>query len=466
MKKLLVIQVAGLGYDLLVKQAGGTDWAGLRWQAAESVFPAVTCPVQASFRTAAAPAEHGMVSNGIWSRALRRPSFWEQSSGLVEGPRIWERRKPFGVPPSGGALMGPAETEDRVNAGLQTRASGGTSVGLLFWQQSLGEDADVLLSPAPIHKHHGGMIDDVYSRPAGLYQELCRRIGRRFKLMSYWGPLASAKSSRWIAAATAEVMRMGLAPDLLLTYLPHLDYALLRHGPSSPKIQGEMSEIYKLLADLTAAADAAGYDVLAFGDYAFADVTRPVFPNRALLDAGLMTARDVRGHLYPDFHTSRAFAVVDHEVAHVYVRHSADVPAVADCLRQTDGVAEVCTGEALAELGIAHANCGEVVLVAGKGAWFAYPWWTDKRQQPDYATHVDIHNKPGFDPCELFFGWPPPFAVSTDATKVRGSHGRVGPGRSIAWAATCALNPEADSLLALAAAVQHRLSQPLLEARM
>jgi len=297
----------------------------------------------------------------------------------------------------------------------------------------------------------------VYSRPAGLYPELCRRLGRRFKLMSYWGPLASAKSSRWIAAATAEVMRMDLAPDLLLTYLPHLDYALLRHGPSSPKIKEETSEIYKLLADLAAAAGASGYDILVFGDYAFADVARPVYPNRALRDAGLMAARDVRGHLYPDFHTSRAFAVVDHEVAHVYVRHPSDVLAVADCLRQVDGVAEVYTGEALTSLGIAHANCGDAVVVADEGAWLAYPWWTDKQQQPDYATHVDIHQKPGFDPCELFFGWPPPFAVSTDATKVRGSHGRIGPGRQIAWAASCDLAPEADSLLALAAAVKRRL---------
>jgi predicted AlkP superfamily pyrophosphatase or phosphodiesterase len=427
-RKLLVVQVAGLGHEFLVRQAGGAEWGELRWRPAESVFPAVTCPVQASVRTAAAPAVHGMVFNGVWSRALRRPMFWEQSSALVDGPRIWD--------------------------GLR---AAGKRLGLLFWQQSLGEDADVLLSPAPIHKHHGGMIQDVYSRPAGLYAEVCRRVGRRFDLMSYWGPLASRKSSEWIAAATAEVMRIpDLAPDLLLTYLPHLDYALLRHGPSSAKAARAFAELIPLLELLLRTAEATGYEVLVFGDYAFGDVTRPVFPNRRLREAGLLAVRDVHGRLYPDFHYARAFAVVDHEVAHVYVRDAADVSAVADALREMEGVERVYAGEGRAAVGLAHPNAGEVVLVAAEGGWFAYPWWHGKRQQPDYASHVDIHQKPGFDPCELFFGWPP-MSVRTDARRVRGSHGRVGPGRAVAWAATFDLEPPPASLLDLAAAVKRRL---------
>jgi predicted AlkP superfamily pyrophosphatase or phosphodiesterase len=441
--KLLIIQVAGLGHDLLAEYAGGADWAGLPWRAAESVFPALTCPVQASFRTAAPPSQHGMMFNGVYLRPLRRPSFWEQSSALVAGPRIWERRRDEKTPSPQPSPQG----------------RGDKSVGLLFWQQSLGEDADILLSPAPIHKHHGGMIEDVYSQPPGLYDELCRRIGRRFKLMSYWGPLASAKSSRWIAAAVAEVMRMDIAPDLLLTYLPHLDYPLLKHGPSGKKVPAALSELRDLLRTLLAAAEGAGYDVLVFGDYAFADVTRPVYPNRALHEAGLLVTRDVRGMLYSDYHASRALAVADHEVAHVYVSDRSDLSDASDALRGLDGVAEVLTDEALAEAGVAHPNAGEAVLVADEGAWFAYPWWAEKRQRPDYATHVDIHNKPGFDPCELFFGWPPPFAVSTDATKVGGSHGRVGPHRRIAYAATCDLPLERESLLGLAGAVQQHLSE-------
>jgi len=431
-KRLLVIQVAGLGYDFFLRQNGGEAWEGLRFRPAASVFPALTCPVQASFRTAAPPSSHGMVFNGIWSRELRRPMFWEQSSGLVTGPRIWD--------------------------GLR---EAGRRVGLLFWQQALGEDVDVLLSPAPIHKHHGGMIEDVYSRPPGLYGELIRRVGKALKLMSYWGPLASAKSSQWIAAATAEIMAtQELAPDLLLTYLPHLDYALLRHGPSGKKVPGTFFVVMQLLGSLRVAAQGAGYEVLVLGDYAFADVSKPVFPNRLLRERGLMATRSVRGALYPDFHYSRAFAVVDHEVAHVYVRDPADVPGVAKAFLEMDGVAEVLTGKAIADAGIGHANSGEIVLVAAEGCWFAYPWWTERRERPDYATHVDIHSKPGFDPCELFFGWPPPFAISTDATRVKGSHGRVGKGREVAWAATFDIGAAPGDLIGLAKAVQSVMRNP------
>ena len=427
--RLLIIQVAGLGHGFLVAQAGGPEWQGLRFRPAESVFPALTCPVQASFRTASPPSAHGMVFNGYYSRSLRRPAFWEQSSGLVAGPRIWD----------------------------EARGSGRTA-GLLFWQQSLGEAVDVLLSPAPIHKHHGGMIDAVYSRPAGLYGELCRRVGRRFKLMSYWGPLASAKSSQWIAAATAELMAMGdAAPDLLLAYLPHLDYALLRHGPSSPQAARAFAELEPLLGLVLGSAAESGYEVIIFGDYAFADASKPVYPNRALRASGLFTPRDVGGRLYPDFHASRAFAVVDHEVAHVYLRDPADRSAVADALAALDGVAEVIAqGEH-----VAHPNSGDLVLVAEPAAWFAYSWWDEPREQPDFASHVDIHNKPGFDPCELFFGWPPPFAVSTDATKVGGSHGRVGPGREVAWASTLDLASEPRSLIGLAGIVRSLLKEDI-----
>jgi len=157
-KKLLIVQVAALGYDL-VRSHHGLSWEGLEVRAADSIFPALTCPVQASFRTASTPAVHGMVANGIFDRHLMKPMFWEQSARLVQGPRIWQNFRQVGK-----------------------------QVAMLFWQQSLGEDVDILLSPAPIHKHHGGMIQDCYAKPDGLYASLCRQIGRPFDLMHYWGP--------------------------------------------------------------------------------------------------------------------------------------------------------------------------------------------------------------------------------------------------------------------------------------
>ncbi len=427
MKKLLVIDAAALAFDPQIE--------GLTFRPMQSVFPAVTCTAQATFRTGQPPARHGMVGNGIYARHLHRVMFWEQSAGLVAGGRIWD--------------------------GFRKR---GGAVGLLFWQQSLGEAADVVLSPAPIHKHHGGMIQDCYSQPPSLYEHLCRAVGRRFNLMHYWGPLASAKAGDWIAAATAAVLADGSGPDLLLTYLPTLDYDLQRYGPGHPKAAKATARLRRQLLHLVENARESGYEVLIFGDYAIAPTPGgAVFPNRALRRAGLMTVRTVAGREYADLHASRAFAVVDHEIAHVYVRDEADVPQVAAVLRELPGIGEVLDRAAMAPVGLDHPDSGEIVLVAAEGRWLAYPWWEARRRAPDYATHVDIHNKPGYDPCELFFDWRA--GISEDTGRIRGSHGRVGEGREVVWAGTIDFPATPRDLVELAGLVRQWLDESVSSGR-
>lgn len=417
-KKLLVIDVAALSH--------GFEIEGLRSQTIHSVFPAVTCTVQASFRTASLPEKHGMVANGIFFRPLNRPLFWEQSARLVSGARIWENFRKTGK-----------------------------RVAMLFWQQSLGEDVDIILSPAPIHRHGGGIIQGCYSQPTRLYQYLCRRIGRPFKLRQYWGPLASWKVGEWIVDATLAVLEEpDMAPDLCFTYLPTIDYALQRENPDNGPGAGLAREKLKSqLSRLVRGAQARAYDTLIFGDYHIVPVRDAVLPNLALRQAGLMNVRVVKGMIYPDFHTSKAFAVADHEIAHVYVPCAGDAPAVEKVLKNMDGTDTVLDRKAQAAMGLNHANSGEFVLIAEQGKWLAYPWWLKRSDAPEYAGHVDIHNKPGYDPCELFFGWPPG-TVTQDKTKIQGSHGQVGNGREVTWAASFSVPNQPADLVELAAAVQ------------
>jgi predicted AlkP superfamily pyrophosphatase or phosphodiesterase len=404
-KKLLVLQVAALGFEFLSGHYGNRR-DDLLFKPIDAVFPAVTCTAQASMRTAAAPSAHGMIANGLYHRALRKPLFWEQAAAQVEGRRWWDG----------------------------FRDDGGT-VGMLFWQQSLGERADVVLSPAPIHKHHGGMIQDCYSLPRGLYDRLRATLKRPFNLHRYWGPMASEASSQWIAEAVAALVRDGDAPDVCLAYLPGLDYNLQRYGPDDKRSARSLGRVLAQIDLVTRAAAEAGYAMLIFGDYAIAPCPGgAVFPNRALHAAGLMDVREVKGRAYPDLYASRAFAVVDHEVGHVYIHSAGDIDAARRALAAVDGIERVLDRDDRKAWGVDHPNAGELVIVASEGHWLAYPWWTDPRREPDYARHVDIHNKPGFDPCELFFGWPP-MSVSRDTTRIRGSHGRTGPGREVAWAA-------------------------------
>lgn len=390
-KRLLVVQVAGLGWNLARGHGMRRIAHALELQPMSPCFPAVTCTAQAVFRTALPPAAAGMVCNGRFDRASCRVEFWGQSARLVRGRRVWER----------------------------FRAAGGR-VGMLFWQQSLGEEVDMVLSPAPVHKHHGGMIQDCYGLPADLYARLCRRLGRRFDLKSYWGPLASGRSSRWITDAVCALLSAPEeTPDVLLAYLPHLDYVLQRQGPQGPGVPAALRETAEMLERLAAAALADRREVLVWGDYAITAARTALFPNRRLREEGLFRARQVGRRTYPDLYASRAFVLADHQIAHVYARSPADAQAARAALACLDGIAEITTPDPATD-----RESGDLVLTAAPGYWFAYPWWTEPREAPDYARHVDIHNKIGFDPCELFWGWPPP-GVSLDPSRVRGTHGRA-----------------------------------------
>lgn len=395
MKKLLIVQVAGLGHNFATQQ-GCTAVADLPLRAMRSIFPALTCTAQATIRTGLAPAAHGMVANGFYEAVHRRPRFWEQSARLVAGARLWE--------------------------GFRQR--GGT-VGVTFFQQSLGEDVEWLLSPAPIHTHGGGMIMGCYSKPESLFPKMRAATGRAFHLWQYWGPLASPKSSAWIAAAIADALAWPDAPDLLLTYLPGLDYDLQRYGPNHPKSAAAMRAVRQQIEQLLQAARLNGYEAIIYGDYSITPVTHgAIHPNRALRKAGLFKLRQVRHMTYPDFYQSRAFAVVDHQVALVTCGAPADIAPTCALLESLDGVDQVLDRQAQAAVGVAHEHAGDLLLVAKPGAWFAWPWWDNQREAPDYATHVDIHNKPGFDPCELFFGRTP-FSTCQDASRIKGTHGRA-----------------------------------------
>ena len=301
------------------------------------------------------------------------------------------------------------------------------------------------------------MIQDCYCRPVGLYDTLRGRVGRDFDLKHYWGPLASHRSSAWIADATVALLSdPELAPDLCLTYLPVLDYDLQRFGTSHHRSRRALEHLLDQLRKLRVCATQHGYEILVFGDYALGEVTEPpALPNLELRKHGLLSVRSVRGMTYPDLYTSRAFAMADHEIGHLFVRDESELENLRGMMEALPGVGEVLDRGEQAERGVGHGNTGDLVLVAEPGSWIAYPWWEDNREAPDYAGHVDIHSKPGYDPCELFWGWPPG-TVSRSPARVRGTHGRVGEGRQVAWASTC-IEGGAQSLVEIAEAVERWL---------
>ena len=363
--KRLTVMAAGLGYGLLERN-GMTEIAGLKFMPKASVFPAVTCVAQASLRTGLSPAEHGMISNGYWSEALRKPVFWEQSCRLVKGERVWSQKS-----------------------------------GVFFFQQSLGEDVELVVSPAPIHKHGGGMIMSCYTKPTGMADVLQKLCGK-FPLWRYWGPLASPKVGRTCISYFEEMTNVRDVDEAYL-YLPTLDYAAQKYGPDSSAAKSALKEFRRQLERLADIAMRRGCELKVTGDYEITEVTaEPVLPNVILRREGFFKTRTVGGMSYPDFYQSTAFAMCDHEVC---ILVGPEREQAAEIL--------LATGDYDNQT-IKQSN-NQTIILAKQGSWCGYEWWTDRREAPDFASHVDIHNKPGYDPKELFF---------FNRGVVKGTHGR------------------------------------------
>ncbi|MCX7914881.1 MAG: alkaline phosphatase family protein [Verrucomicrobiae bacterium] len=389
-KPVLLLNVVGLSPRHLERGEDVPRLAALaqegQWRPMRPTFPAVTCSVQASLLSGFPPEIHGIVANGYFDRKTYEVKFWEQPDALVQAPRIWDWLK----------------ARDRA-----------CKTAVLFWQNSMFIDSDVVVTPRPLHLE-SGLVQWCYSKPAGFYEEVAAKVGP-FKLQHYWGPLAGLQSSEWIAACaryTWEKKR----PDFMAVYLPHLDYAAQKYGPESSQARQALREVDRVAGRLLE-LDAVRVVV---SEYSLTPVRRVIYPNRLLRRAGLLRVREIAGKEYLDFELSDAFAMVDHQVAHVFCRREV-VAQVRSLLADAHPVDFM-------ELN--HPRAGELVVVAPADEWFAYYWWEDWAKAPEFAFTVDIHRKPGYDPCELWFDWRRMARTfrpqtGTDPTVVKGSHGRV-----------------------------------------
>jgi len=395
-RKLLVVSCAALGSEAARRADFGRFGRLLE---VEPAFPAVTTTAQATLLTGLRPAEHGAVGNGFFDRELRRAFFWEQSAGLVSGQRLWER--------------------------IEHRHGEACRTALLFFQNSIGTNADAVVTPAPLHGPDGGVISACYTRPPILSAELEAELGS-FPLHQYWGPMAGAESSHWIIECTRTVMEAH-SPDLLCTYLPHLDYDLQRFGPAGAEADAALAALSHMVEELAVAAERHGYHLVISGDYAIEPAEGFALPNLALREEGLLHIRRVGDCELPDMGSSLLFAVVDHQIAHVYCQADYCPQAAVDALDGLAGVGRILDRDAQKEMGVAHPRAGDLILEAAPGHWFAYDWWADESCAPPYARAVDIHNKPGYDPLELFAGADRK-GTERDGNRLGGTHGRAGGG--------------------------------------
>jgi hypothetical protein len=141
-----------------------------------------------------------------------------------------------------------------------------------------------------------------------------------------------------------------------------------------------------------------------------------------LRDAGLLSTRTVEDKEYLDYEFSNAFAMVDHQIAHIYIKEGF-VKQTKRVLEGIAGVERFLLGEEKKHLKIDHERAGEIIAISERDKWFSYYWWYDPKNAPSFAKNVDIHRKPGYDPIELFMDQSTR-SIPQDTSLIRGSHGR------------------------------------------
>jgi predicted AlkP superfamily pyrophosphatase or phosphodiesterase len=362
-------------------------------------FPGVTCTVQANMTTGLMPTEHGVVANGFYFRDQQRVEMWTSPNSCIQQPQLWD---------------------------ILHQHNSQLTAASWFGLHSIGAGADIVCWPAPKHNPDGSESLWCYSKPESLYHELLEKFGH-FPLQHFWGPFANIKSTEWIVSSAifaAERFR----PNLFYIYLSHLDYAAQKDGPDSPaalKAVAELDEqIGRLVDGFTKAYPGADLLWLVASEYVITPVDHVSYPNRILREAELLTIKIEDDREQLDFSTSKAWALVDHQFSHVFVRDGdpAIIAKVRALFEGSPGIAEVVSGDQLANYELDHPLAGDVVLISTPDSWQAYYWWLDDALAPAFARTVDIHRKPGYDPVEMFWD-PANKGIPLDATLVKGSHG-------------------------------------------
>ncbi len=419
MKKTVVINVVGLTKRLIGEHTPFIKSFLDKGKAAliTPVLPAVTCSAQSTYLTGKYPSEHGIVGNGWYFKDECEVKFWKQSNKLVQSEKIWDKLK---------------------------REDPSFTCANIFWWYNMYATTDFNITPRPNYLADGRKIPDVYSHPAELRDTLQDELGT-FPLFHFWGPKTSIKSSQWIADATIKTDKLH-NPTLALVYLPHLDYNLQRHGLDFDVISKDLNEIDAVVKKLVTYYQKQDVNIVLLSEYGITNVNNPIHLNRILRKEGYLSIRTERGLEILDAGASKAFAVADHQIAHIYLNDISIKANVKLILEQLYGVEKVLSDEALIEANLNHERCGDLVVLADTDSWFTYYFWNDDTKAPDFARMVDIHKKPGYDPVEMLTDPKDKLVMAKvigkliqkkmgfrtvmdiiplDANLIKGSHGRI-----------------------------------------
>ena len=418
MNQTVVINVVGLSSALLKHQdLFLTQWIEKKQLSKiKPVLPAVTCAAQSTYLTGKWPNDHGIVANGWYFKDECEVKLWRQSNHLVQSPKIWDMAK---------------------------AKDSNFTCSNMFWWYNMYSNSDFNVTPRPQYRADGQKKPDCYSKPAGLRDRLQEALGT-FPLFNFWGPNTSIKSTKWIADAS-KLVHNWHEPTLQLIYLPHLDYVLQKHNDEATILK-DLKELDNVCKDLITFYESKDVKVILLSEYGITPVKGPIHINRLLRKEGYLKLREENGLELLDAGECDAFAMADHQIAHIYIKDKSKLNDIKELLKTIPEIDLVLDAESKKDYHLDHERSGDLIAVAKPDYWFTYYYWLDDKKAPDFARMVDIHKKPGYDPVELFTDPKKKFMIGRivfkllkkklgfrtllnviplDARLVKGSHGAV-----------------------------------------
>jgi len=366
------------------------------WLTFAPTFPCLTSSVQAAMLTGRRASEHGVVANGCYDPERQTVAFWNGCHNMIESPTFFTKL---------------------------TEAKPGLKSAVWNAQNIRGAAATFVVSPGPVRGPDSLGTSGCYTKPESLYNELVSHAGT-LPIGRYWSPKANAHLTKWILEGALWLAKTH-TPNFHLVCLPHLEGAAQKYGPNSEQAAEGLAELDTALADfidryekLSIAKRTAW---LLVGEYVTTPVSQVIYPNRILREAGLLKVREERGREYVDWDHSDAFAMVDHQVAHVFVNRG-DANGVADLFRAMGNIGDLVVGRERSAMGVEHPRSAPVILISRPDGWFSYYWWHTDDAAPPFARMVGNSSKLGYDPMELFVD-PVTGRIPLDAALVKGSHG-------------------------------------------
>lgn len=350
-------------------------------------FPCLGGPIVANITTGRRPRIHGITSDLHYDRKTHHFQTVGLSNDRVQTPQIWD--------------LLPRHDEVLTSA-------------VWFAPYACECEADyVCCSPSEA---------SLYTRPTEMSQTLVERLGP-------FPGVQDEKSTAWIVDSAIEAAKTH-GPNFFYIRLPHLSTVAEKFGPDSPEVKEALvqldAQLGRLVEGIHQAFDPNRTTWFLSGEYVVTPVDHVLYPNRILRGAGFLQVREEDGQELIDFQRSKAWAMTDGQVSHIFLNHKEEPKQhqIVGLFAGAPGIDEVVVGAELKKYDLDHANSGDIVLMSLPHSWQAYYWWIENSYAPDFARKVAPEQKPGYDPVELF-AEPDSGAVPLDATLVCGSRGAL-----------------------------------------